>query len=94
MTTNKANGLDEILDAYGGVAYPKPINKRQAKQAINAYILEIIGEDFTQQERHWSDERADWCGRGGTMIDTRCICDQLNALKAEQRNKLTQPKGE
>lgn len=51
-------------------------------------VLEVIGDDFTQTERHWSNEDSDWCGHGGTMIDTRCICDELNALKGYQREAL------
>lgn len=62
--------------------------KSDIKALFKELMVEVIGEYVTQTERHWSDNRADWCGRGGTMIDTRCICDELNALKAEQLSKL------
>ena len=58
-----------------------------ARRRIYKAGLEAIGEDVTQQERHWSNEHFDFCGKDGTRVGTTCICDQLNTLKAEQRQK-------
>ena len=61
--------LDKILSAYGGVSHPNPINRRQAKQAINQYISEIIGDDepTPKDKRLWARN------------------DHRNILRAEQR---------
>lgn len=82
--------LDTLMNKmYGFAKFEDEDSFDACKDQLKALIAaEVIGEDVTQNERHWSNEDADWCGRGGTMIDTRCICDHLNAAKAEQRERL------
>lgn len=36
----------------------------------------------------------DCCGKGKTMIKGECICEELNGLKAEQRDILTKLEAE
>ena len=62
--------------------------RSEAQSSIYEAMLEVIGPYFTQTERHWSNEDADFCGHDGTMIDNRCICEELNALKMYQRQAL------
>lgn len=68
---------------------------RTEKLKLLAEVRErVIGQDVTQTERHWSDEYGDYCGKGKTMIKGECICEELNGLKAEQRDILTKLEAE
>lgn len=70
------------------------IDDEDAKTELYQMMLGVIGKDVTQQERHWHSEVwGDVCGRNNTTRHERCICEQLNGLKAEQRTALKQAFG-
>lgn len=80
------------------IAVAHAVNALTRTEKLKLLLAEVrervIGQDVTQTERHWSDEYGDYCGKGKTMIKGECICEELNGLKAEQRDILTKLEAE
>jgi hypothetical protein len=80
---------EDWLAFKDGVRMLQQMRDTQKREAL----LKAV-QDVSQQQRHWSDNRADWCGRGNLAVSTTCICDQLNERNAELRQAITEIYGE